>query len=110
MRTRAKFVAEFANKFTLKDIKRVDIKFNPFHPNSGNVREFYHAITDRKALRSNPECVTKSHIVCDTSDPLVTVKFNDNHKLVINGKYLESNHFVKLIRHFQAIHKDEADE
>lgn len=109
MRTRAKFIAEVANKFTLDSIKRIDVKFDPFHPNAGNVREFFQAASEKKAIKSNPECITKAKIVCDNSDPLVTIQFKDNHKLVINGKHLESGHFVKLIRHFRNLHKDEPE-
>lgn len=105
MRTRAKFVAEVFD-FSLKNIKRLEVKFDPFHPNSGNVREFYQGSTTKKALKTNPECITRAQVVCDQSDPLVTVQFQNNHKLVLNSKYLESNHIVKLIKQFSAIHQD----
>lgn len=105
MRTRAKFVQEVARNFTLDGIRRIDVQFNPFHPNAGNVREFFHSLSQKKITRSNPECVTKAKVVCDSSDPKVTVLFNDDHKLHIDGKYLESGHFIKLIRHFRILHK-----
>lgn len=109
MRTRAKFVKEIFN-FSLKNIKRVEVKFNPFHPNAANVREFYQGVTDRKILRTNLETITKADIVCDKSDPLVTVQFLDNHKLVLNSKYLDSDHIVKLIKQFEELHKDEPED
>lgn len=108
MRTRTKFVRELFG-FSLKNIKRLEVKFDPFHPNACNVREFYQGATDKKSLKTNPECVTKAQIACDQSDPLVTVHYQDNHKLVINSKYLESNHIIRVIRQFEALHKDESE-
>uniref|UniRef100_A0A6G1SNA8 Large ribosomal subunit protein mL53 n=1 Tax=Aceria tosichella TaxID=561515 RepID=A0A6G1SNA8_9ACAR len=107
MRTRQKFLSELLG-YSLKNIRRLEVKFDPFHPNSPNVREFWAGITDRKALKTNPELITKATIVSDQSDPLVTVHFVDNHKLVINGKYLESGHFLQLIKQFGASHQDES--
>lgn len=109
MRTRVKFLKEVAG-FSLKSIKRLEVKFDPFHKNSPNVREFWSGITEKKPLRTNPELVTKATIVSDNSDPLVTVHFNDNHKLVINGKYLESGHFLQIIRRFEVAHQNESQD
>lgn len=109
MRTRQKFIKALLG-FSLKNVKRLEVKFDPFHPNAGNVREFYQGVTYKKALKTNPELITKANIVCDRSDPLVTVQFADNHKLVINSKYLESNHIIDLIRQFEATHKNEPED
>lgn len=109
MRTRAKFVHEILN-FSLKNLKRLEVKFDPLHQNAGNVREFYHGATTKKFPKTNPECVTKASVVCDRSDPLVTVHFQNNHKLVINSKYLESGHIVRIINQFSQIHKDDPEE
>lgn len=109
MRTRRKFIAEILG-FSLKNIKKLEVKFNPFHPNAGNVREFYQGVTAKKSLKTNLETITKASIVTDSSDPLVTVQFTDNHKLVLNSKYLESNHIVKLIKQFEELHKNEPED
>lgn len=103
MRTRAKFAAKLVN-FTLKDIKRLEVKFDPFHKNAENIREFYHGATHQRALRTNPECIYKATIVSDRSDPLITVKFQDNHDLVINSAHLESTHILQLIDQFKLKH------
>ena len=107
MRTRQKFLHELLG-YSLKNIRRLEVKFDPFHPNAPNVREFWAGVTDRKALKTSPELVTKATIVSDQSDPLVTVQFVDNHKLVINGKYFESGHFLQIIRQFGASHQDDS--
>lgn len=106
MRNRIKFLNQFAG-FDLKHIKKIDVKFNPFHPNAANVREFYQGIAERKSIRSNTECTINAKVVCDKSDPLVTVQFADEHKLVINSKYLHSDHIIKLIKELKEQHKDE---
>lgn len=108
MRTRAKFLKELLG-YSLKDIRRLEVQFDPFHPNAASIREFWFGITDRKALKTNPQVVTKTKIVCDRSNPLVTVYFNDSHKLVLDGKYLESGHLLQLIRDFGASHNESKD-
>lgn len=105
MKARAKLVQEVLD-FSLKNIKRVEVKFDPFHPNAISVREFLAATSSRKSIRTNPTCVSKVQVVSDNSDPLVTVQFNNGHKLVLNSKYLESSHLVKLTKQFEEIHKD----
>lgn len=106
MRSRAKFIQQILG-FSLKNVRRLEVKFDPFHPNAHNVREFWAGITDKKALKTNSEIITRARIVCDGSDPLVTVQYRDNHKLVLNGKHLESGHFLQLIRQFEAIHQND---
>lgn len=109
MRTRAKFISELFG-FSLKNIKKLEAQFDPFHPNAPNVREFWAGVTDKKALKTNPECVVKTQIVSDRSDPLITIQFKDNHRLVLNGKHMESGHFIQLIRQFETIHKHESED
>lgn len=109
MRTRAKFLRELIG-YSLKNVRRLEVQFDPFHSNAASVREFWHGITDRKALRTNPEVVTKTKIVCDNSDPLVKVQFVDNHRLILNAKYLESGHLLQLIRQFGAAHQNDSQD
>lgn len=106
MRNRVKFLSEFAG-FNLKHVKRIDVKFNPFHQNAASVREFYQGVCSKKSIKTNPECSLKAKVVSDNDDPLITVQFADDHKLVINGKYLQSYHLLKLLKELKEQHKDE---
>lgn len=106
MGIRSKFVSEVAD-FTLQHIKRIEVKFNPLHPNAANVREFYQGVTDKKSIKSNRECILKAKVVSDQSDPEITVQFEDDHKLMINAKHLEASHFLKLLKQFKVLHKNE---
>lgn len=105
MRTRVKFIKTLAG-YSLKNIKQLEVQFDPFHPNALNVREFWAGITDYKQLKTNPQVATRTKIVSDGSDPLVTVHFLDNHKLVLNGKHMESGHFLELIEQFGRYHQN----
>lgn len=109
MRTQKKFFQDVLG-FSLKNIKRLDVQFNPFHPNANSARIFYFRVTTKKYLKTNPECITRAQVVDDNSDPSVTVQFKDDHKLILNGKYLEPSHFVQLIREFETIHKNESED
>lgn len=109
MRTRSKFVKALAG-YSLKNIKRIELKFDPFHQNALNVREFWAGVTDYKQLKTNKQVITKAQVVSDGSDPLVTVHYVDNHKLVLNGKHMESSHFLEVIEKFARSHQNEAQD
>lgn len=94
---------------SLKNVRRLEVKFDPFHPNAANVREFYQGATSKKPLKTNPECLFKAQIVCDRSDPLVTVQYQDNYKMVINSKDLESNEIVKIIKQEESLHREQEE-
>lgn len=106
---RPKFIKEIYAGFELKFIKRLEVKFNPLHKNAHNIREFYTAATNKKIIRSNPNCLFKPTIVGDNSDPLVTVQYIDDHKLVINSKYLDAEQITKLIKHYEKQHQNAED-
>ena len=96
--------------YSLKHIKRLEVRFDPFHANALNVREFWFGVTDYKQIKTNPQIVTKTTVVSDGSDPLVTVYYNDDHKLVLNGKHMESSHFLRLIKQFGRGHQNESED
>lgn len=109
MRSKLKFMKDVVT-LSLRNIKRLEVQFDPFHPNASSIRTFYAGVTTKKRLKTNPECVFRAQIVDDNSDPLITVQFKDDHKLILNGRYLEPSHFVQLIQEFEAIHKDEPED
>lgn len=94
--------------FSLKQVRRIEVKFDPFHANAAAVREFYQEATARRRLKASPEIVTRAQVVCDNSDPLVTLQFANNHKLVLNAKHLQAAHIVKLIKKFEQVNKDDS--
>lgn len=108
MRSHIKFLRTLPG-FSLKNIKRLEVQFDPFHPNAYSIRKFYFGVTTKKYLRTNPQCITRAQVV-DKGDPFVTVQFRDDHKLILDGKYLEPSHFVQLIREFEAVHKHDAED
>lgn len=107
--SRLKLISELSS-FTLKNIKRIEAKFDPFNPNASSVREFFQEVTSRRRLKQSPEIVTRSRVVCDNSDPLVTIQFVNNHKLVLNAKHLDTSHIVKLIKQYELVHRNDPDE
>lgn len=109
MRTLAKFASQVVG-FSLKNIRRIEVKFNPFHENAANIREFYQGVTQKRRSKTNPECIFRAQVVCDNSDPLVTIQFRDNHKLVLNTKHIESGDIVKVIRQFEQIHRNDPED
>ncbi|KAJ3657763.1 hypothetical protein Zmor_009546 [Zophobas morio] len=60
-------------KVNLKPVKKIQVQFDPFHPNAVTARDFLFHITTPKVLESNLNCVIKPNVVCDRSEPEIKV-------------------------------------
>ncbi|KAG5678565.1 hypothetical protein PVAND_008228 [Polypedilum vanderplanki] len=65
-------VAKQLKMLNFKAVKRVTVKFDPFHEQAHITRDFLHAISTTKVSQTNPSCVIKTDIVCNREKPLVT--------------------------------------
>ncbi|KAK5644084.1 hypothetical protein RI129_007929 [Pyrocoelia pectoralis] len=59
------------NQINLKPVKKIQVQFDPFHPQSHIPREFLFHITSPKVVTTNYNCLVKTNIVCDRSDPWI---------------------------------------
>ncbi|CAH2236316.1 39S ribosomal protein L53, mitochondrial [Pararge aegeria] len=57
----------------LKAAKRITVKFDPFGDNVVHTRNFLHFMSSPKIILTNPNCVLKTEIVCDRSEPTVDI-------------------------------------
>ncbi|KAF2904761.1 hypothetical protein ILUMI_01412 [Ignelater luminosus] len=57
----------------LKPVKKIQVQFDPFHPQAETVRDFLFHITGPKVAATNLKCAIKTNIVCDRSDPFIKV-------------------------------------
>ncbi|CAG4978295.1 unnamed protein product [Parnassius apollo] len=57
----------------LKAAKRITVKFDPFSDNVKHTRNFLHYISSQKINFTNPNCLLKTIVVCDRSEPTIDV-------------------------------------
>lgn len=102
MRSTDKFFKALLH-FSLKDIKRIDVSFDPLK-NAVDIREFIQGVTARKLLKTNQECIIKTKVLSDNSSPKVKVKFVDDHNLFIDCEHLESSQILELVKLYREKH------
>ncbi|XP_026671438.1 39S ribosomal protein L53, mitochondrial isoform X2 [Ceratina calcarata] len=65
-------IAKHLRTLSLKPVKSIEIKFDPFHEKSLETRGFLFHITTPKIIATNPRCTVKPEIRSDLSEPVVT--------------------------------------
>ncbi|CAG2169692.1 unnamed protein product, partial [Oppiella nova] len=75
---------------SLKSVKRVDVRFDPFHPNVSSIREFLTAISEPKIRATNPKCGLKSDIVCKREEPTITVSLESGKRIIFKTSLLST--------------------
>nr|CAI5834051.1 unnamed protein product [Callosobruchus analis] len=83
----------------LKPAKKIQIQFDPFHPNAVTARDFLFHISNPKVLDTNIKCAIKTNIVCDRSEPQIKIDLADSGsiKLLLNN--------LTVLEIFQQINK-----
>ncbi|XP_023934041.2 39S ribosomal protein L53, mitochondrial [Bicyclus anynana] len=66
-------IAKQLRAVNLKAAKRITVKFDPFGDNVTHTRNFLHYMSSRKISLTNPNCVLKTEVVCDRSEPTVDI-------------------------------------
>ncbi|KAJ8922811.1 hypothetical protein NQ315_007846 [Exocentrus adspersus] len=61
------------NQVNLKPVKRIQVQFDPFHPNAVTARNFLFHITSSKVTETNLDCLIKTNVVCDRSEPHIKI-------------------------------------
>ncbi|XP_045491477.1 uncharacterized protein LOC123691224 [Colias croceus] len=82
----------------LKAAKRITVKFDPFGENVTHTRNFLHYISSPKILLTNPDCVLKTEVICDRSEPTVDINLLPSiaEKANIKGVTLKSGNLTCL--------------
>ncbi|KZC11541.1 PREDICTED: 39S ribosomal protein L53, mitochondrial [Dufourea novaeangliae] len=89
-------IAKHLRKLSLKPVKSISIKFDPFGDNALQTRDFFFHITTPKIIATNPRCSVKPQIVSDLSEPLVTFKLLSGDSVVIKSTNLTSLNILEL--------------
>ncbi|XP_050488559.1 39S ribosomal protein L53, mitochondrial [Bombus huntii] len=89
-------IAKHLRNLTLKPVKSIDIKFDPFHDNALEARDFLFQITTPKIIATNPRCMVKPCVVSNLSEPIITFNLLSGDKIVCKGKNLTSLNILEL--------------
>ncbi|RZB40399.1 39S ribosomal protein L53, mitochondrial [Asbolus verrucosus] len=71
----------------LKPVKKIQVQFDPFHPNAVTARDFLFHISTPKVTETNLNCIIKSNVVCDRSEPEIKIDLLDSGSI----KFLANN-------------------
>ncbi|XP_067409934.1 large ribosomal subunit protein mL53 [Emydura macquarii macquarii] len=77
-----------ATKVALKHVKSVMVRFCPFETNVETTRLFLECVNGKKARASNINCVVKTDVRHDGSEPVVDIMFADGDRLIMKGANL----------------------
>ncbi|CAH1159750.1 unnamed protein product, partial [Phaedon cochleariae] len=62
----------------LKPVKKIQVQFDPFHPNAVTARDFLFHISSPKVTETNLSCVIRANVVCDRSEPEIKLELADS--------------------------------
>ncbi|XP_076168951.1 mitochondrial ribosomal protein L53 [Ptiloglossa arizonensis] len=100
VRTRSKglisAIAKQLRLLTLKPVKSINIKFDPFDTGASEIRSFFFHITTPKIYATNPFCVVKPQFTSDLSEPLVTFNLVSGDNVIFKSRNLTSLNILQL--------------
>ncbi|XP_043262760.1 39S ribosomal protein L53, mitochondrial [Colletes gigas] len=89
-------IAKQLRTLSLKPVKSIQIKFDPFHENALQTRNFFFQITTPKIIATNAHCIVKPQIVSDQSEPTVTMKLISGDNVIFKGAHLSCLNMLEL--------------
>ncbi|XP_067124646.1 large ribosomal subunit protein mL53 [Centruroides vittatus] len=96
----AKATFTLLKEFHLKGIKRIEVKFDPFHPNVKSIRDFVYYLSAPRIRQSNVKCAFKTSVVNDRSEPTALVTVDSGHKYLFKTGNLTS---LEVVQEFHKI-------
>ncbi|XP_047098962.1 39S ribosomal protein L53, mitochondrial [Schistocerca piceifrons] len=81
---------------TLKPVKKISVKFDPFQENVTETRNFLFHISSPKILSSNTSCVIKTDILCDRSEPIISFFLVNGESVIFKSKNLTALELLQL--------------
>ncbi|KAM7292559.1 39S ribosomal protein L53, mitochondrial [Ixodes scapularis] len=97
-------VRRAAKNLQLRPFKRITVKFDPFHKNVTPIRDFLHQVSALRVRQTNPDCVLKTDVVCDRSDPSIELTLLDGHRVIIRTDYLTNLEVLETMNKVATTH------
>ncbi|XP_050447362.1 uncharacterized protein LOC126849505 [Cataglyphis hispanica] len=83
-------------RVNLTPVKRIDFRFDPFHKQVKQTRDFQFYISAPRVCATNPYCLMKTEIVCDRSEPTITFNLQSGEKVILKTAFLTSLNILEL--------------
>ncbi|KAF0773961.1 39S ribosomal protein L53, mitochondrial [Aphis craccivora] len=75
-------------QLNLKPVKKVLVKFDPFHQNSAVARNFMYYLLSPKVIQTNPQCLVRNEVVNDRSESTVDVSLVNGESVLFKCQNL----------------------
>lgn len=90
-------IAKQVRLANLKPLRKITVRFDPFHHQVAETRDFLFQLSTPKLLETNPACDLRTEIACDRSDPVVTCEYETgDERLVIKSANLTAIELLKI--------------
>uniref|UniRef100_A0A023FA81 Large ribosomal subunit protein mL53 n=1 Tax=Triatoma infestans TaxID=30076 RepID=A0A023FA81_TRIIF len=81
---------------TLKPVKRIVFKFDPFHEKTEQTRYFMFHISTPSVLKTNLNCKIKTQIICDRCDPSINFTLANGEEIEFKSANLNALEMLTL--------------
>ncbi|OAD57528.1 39S ribosomal protein L53, mitochondrial, partial [Eufriesea mexicana] len=89
-------IVKHLKTLTLKPVKSIELKFDPFHSQALEIRDFFFHITIPRIVATNPYCKVKPSILSDLSEPIVTFNLLSGDRIVCKSANLTCLNLLQL--------------
>ncbi|XP_043476655.1 uncharacterized protein LOC122507804 [Leptopilina heterotoma] len=89
-------IAKQLKAINFQPAKKVTVQFDPFHEGSDSARKFLNYISAPRYKKTNPKCLFKTTIVCDQSEPTITIDLESGEKVVMKSSNLSELELLTL--------------
>uniref|UniRef100_A0A1B6EMK7 Large ribosomal subunit protein mL53 n=1 Tax=Cuerna arida TaxID=1464854 RepID=A0A1B6EMK7_9HEMI len=89
-------ISKETKNLSLKPVKRIVFQFDPFVEESVHTRNFLFNLTKKSLIKTNPNLIVKTNVVCDRSDPSVTFSLENGSSVLFKAKNLTTLEMFQL--------------
>jgi len=93
-------LAQELKKVDFRPVKRIEYKFDPFHPSANHVRDLSFMLSNPKKRETNYKTVFKTNIVSDLSPPEITCKLENGKELIFKAEHLTT---LEILQQFNKV-------
>jgi len=95
------------SKVNMKPVKKIHYKFDPFHPKPHSIMQVMTHLSSEKIQKSNPKCLWKTEVVCDRSEPTLTLELNEGNSLMFKTANLQVLEILSTMNEYVLPHVKE---
>jgi len=93
-------VAKQVKLVNLKPLSKIIVRFDPFHENIAETRNFLFFISAPSISATNASCLLKTEVVCDRSEPTIICDFESQEKLILKSSNLTSLELLRIFNKY----------